>query len=92
MTTNNQSISNDFQVALTIWEYNQRGEPIDYRKLSEIMLLSGRELNSILDRGYDLCIFDYEWKLIGKTWWHTIKIDESFEPFVRGLYNSTEEL
>ncbi len=67
MITKEQIFSNDFQVCLKIYEFNQRNEKIWFNKLVKEMngtptqLTISKSLDKLFDRG----VIDGEWEISG---------------------------
>ena len=89
-----KEMSNDFKVAMRIYECNLSGEPIWYRKLADEFEKEGTMdrmmVSRNIDKLFDLGIAEGDWEKIDGTWTRTYRITESMIPFMRGLKQGWE--
>lgn len=94
MVTKEQIFSNDFQVCLKIYEFNQRNEKIWFNKLVKEMNGTPTQstISKSLDKLFDRGMIDGEWEKVNGCWTRTLKVTGEFTGFVKGLYNVVKEL
>lgn len=94
ITRRDHVFSNDFQVCLKIYEFNQKGEKIWFSKLVKEM--KGKPTQSTisksLDKLFDRGMIDGDWEKVDGSWTRTLKITGEFTGFVKGLYNVAKDL
>lgn len=86
-------LSNDFKVLAIIYEETViKKNIVNYGKLKTLCSdISEKDVSRIYDRAYDLRMIDTSWQNIDGTWVNCITIDDSFLPFIQGLYNCLED-
>ena len=94
MVKKEQVFSNDFQVCLKIYEFNQKGEKIWFSKLVKEMNGTPTQstISKSLDKLFDRGMIDGEWERVDGYWTRTLKVTGEFTGFVRGIYNVSKDL
>ncbi len=86
--------SNDLQVCLKIYEFNQKEEKIWFSKLVKEMHGTPTQstISKSLDKLFDRGMIDGEWENVNGRWTRTLKVTGEFTGFIKGLYNVVRDL
>lgn len=81
--------SDDLQVCLRIYEFNQKNEKIWFKKLIEEMdgVSTGPAISRSLDKLFDRGMIDGVWENVDGCWTRTLSVTDGSVGFIRGLRN-----
>lgn len=85
-------ICDEFMLLIYIHECELKNKPVWFGMLLENSKWDRSKLSRIIDKLFDYAMLDGHWERVDGSWKRTFTVNEDFEGFIIGLYNTMEKI